>query len=104
MKNFSVLTQFAMVGQFGLSLITPLLICVVGCSYLCAHFSVGGWIFIPGFFLGLGGSCMTAWKTYLAITRKEQKSSKHTRKKRGVSFNRHYYKTAWQLGFSGCHG
>ncbi len=90
MKNFSILNQFAMVGQFGLALIMPLLICVVGCYYICAHFSVGGWIYVPGFILGLGGSGMTAWKTYLAIMKKEQKTSRSTRKKRGVSFNRHY--------------
>ena len=85
MKNFSILNQFAMVGQFGLALIMPLLICVVGCYYICAHFSVGGWIYIVGFFFGLGGSATVGWKVYKAVLKDDKKKEKRS----GVSFNRH---------------
>ena len=48
---------------------------------------VGGWIFIPGFFFGLGGSGTVAYKFYLSINRQQKKENK--KKKNKVSFNRH---------------
>ena len=57
-----LMTQFAMVGQLGLSLVTPLLICIFACYMLTTRLGVGGWVYIIGFFFGLGGSMMTAYK------------------------------------------
>ena len=45
---------------------------------LTAVFMIGGWIYIPGFIMGLGGSFMTAYKLYLAIM-KTQKKKKEQR-------------------------
>ena len=47
---------------------------------------IGGWIYIPGFIMGLGGSFMTAYKLYLAImkTQKKKKNREHEK-----AFNRH---------------
>ena len=78
-KNLSMLTQF------GLSLITPLLMCLAICWLLYAKAGLGGWIYIPGFFFGLGGSGMVAWKLYLSVNSKEKKE----KPKKGVSFNSH---------------
>ena len=78
-KNLSMLTQF------GLSLITPLLMCLAICWLLCAKAGVGGWVYIPGFFFGLGGSGMVAWKLYLSVSSREKKE----KPKKGVSFNNH---------------
>jgi len=78
MKNLTILTQF------GLSLVTPLLLCLGICVWISQGMGVGGWIFIPGFFFGMGGSAMVAYKLYLGITGKEKKE-----KKKRVSFNRH---------------
>ena len=83
------LSQFVMVGQLGLSLLMPLLLCLFGCHLLTLRFNVGGWIYILGFFFGLGGSAMTAWKVYLSIMR-HQGGSKPRKRKSEVSFNRHY--------------
>lgn len=78
-KNVSLLTQF------GLSLMTPLLLCLGICWWLTSRFCIGGWIFIPGFFFGLGGSATVAYKLYLSETLRQKKE----KKKDKVSFNRH---------------
>ena len=71
--------------QFGLSFVTPLLLCLGVCWWLSEYTGVGGWGFIPGFFFGLGGSFMVAYKLYLSVTKREKKE----KKKEKVSFNRH---------------
>lgn len=81
LKNISILTQF------GLSFITPLLVCLAFCGWLSASKNVGVWVFIPGFFFGMGGSAAVAYKFYLQITRQQKKEQK--KKKQQVSFNRH---------------
>ena len=48
---------------------------------------VGAWVYIPGFFFGLGGSFMVAYKLYLKIMEDQKKEDKKKHKK--VSFNRH---------------
>ncbi|MDD3795943.1 MAG: AtpZ/AtpI family protein [Lachnospiraceae bacterium] len=80
-KNISMLTQF------GFSLLTPLLLCLGLCWWLSNHFGLGGWIYIPGFFFGLGGGWAVAWKMYQTILRRQEKE-KQTKKK-GVFFNHH---------------
>lgn len=65
-----LMTQFAMVGQLGLSLVMPLLICIFACYMLTTRLGMPGWIYILGFFFGLGGSMMTAYKVYLEVTKK----------------------------------
>ena len=82
-----ILSQFVMVGQLGLSLLAPLLLCLLFCLYLVNRFGASLWIYIPGFFFGLGGSFMTAYKTYRSIVHKT--GGEKTRKK-GIAFNRHY--------------
>lgn len=79
LKNLSILTQF------GLSLVTPLLLCLAGCWWLNSRCQIGIWIYAAGFFLGLGGSGMVAYKLYLAAA----EHSKKEKKKKKVSFNRH---------------
>jgi len=78
-KNITMLTQF------GLSLVTPLLLCLGLCWLLYAKAGCGGWVFIPGFFFGIGGSAMVAWKLYVAVRKQEEKD----KKKKRVSFSRH---------------
>lgn len=86
MKHWVKMYQnILMLTQFGLSFITPLLLCLALCWWLCSRFSIGGWIYIPGFFFGLGGSFTVAYKFYV-ITMNQQKKEK---KKERISFNRH---------------
>ena len=77
-KNLALLTQF------GLSLITPLLLCLGICWYLENHGGLGGWVYIPGLILGLGGSGTYAWKFWRSVEGKQAKKPK-----KGISFNRH---------------
>lgn len=70
MKNITTLTQF------GLSLITPLLMCLGICLWLSTRMEIGGWIYIPGFFFGMGGSAMVAYKLYLGVTNRQRKEKK----------------------------
>lgn len=86
MKNWAdILKNITMLTQFGLSFITPLLVCLGVCWWLSSHTGVGGWVFIPGFFFGMGGSGMVAYKLYLSVITREKKD----RKKQKVFFNKH---------------
>ena len=69
------------------SLITPVLICLAVCWLIVSKTGAGGWVYIPGFFFGLGGSGTVAYKFYLSINRQQKKENK--KKKNKVSFNRH---------------
>lgn len=87
MKQWAdILKNVSMLTQFGLSLLTPLLLCLGICWWLTSRFGLGGWIYIPGFFFGLGGSATVAWKFYLSVTKRAQKERQE---KKNVSFNRH---------------
>lgn len=80
MKNLTLLTQL------GLSFITPLLVCLALCWWLDGTKGVGGWVYIPGFFFGLGGSFTVAYKFYRAVLGQEKKEKGSDK----VSFNRHH--------------
>lgn len=86
MKQCSELVKnITMLSQLGLSLITPILLCLAICWMLVSKTGVGEWIYILGFFFGLGGSGTVAYKFYLSISRQHEKEEK----KKKVSFNRH---------------
>lgn len=88
MRKFAdIYKNIIMLTQFGFSLITPLLLCLALCWWLSSHFGISPWIYIAGFFFGLGGSGMVAYKLYLHIEKKQEKEKKETRQK--VSFNNH---------------
>lgn len=80
MKNITLLTQL------GLSLVTPLLICLALCWWLNARAGMGGWVYIPGFFFGLGGSGMSAYKVYMTVVGRQEKE----KGKEKISFNSHH--------------
>ena len=81
-----IIRNLTMLSQFGLSFITPLLLCLLICWWLPAHLGIGDWVFLPGFFFGLGGSFTVAYKLYLSVTSHQRKE----KKKNKVSFNRHH--------------
>ena len=70
-----------------LSFITPLLLCLALCWFIISKTGVGVWVYIPGFFFGMGGSATVAYKFYLSINRQQRKENK--KRKNKVSFNRH---------------
>ena len=88
MKQWSeIIRNVTMLSQLGLSLITPTVLWLAVCWPTVSRTGVGGWIFIPGFFFGLGGSGTVAYKFYLSINRQQRKEKKGRKDK--VSFNRH---------------
>lgn len=57
MKQWSeIMKNITMLSQLGLSFITPLLLCLALCWFITSRTGIGGWIYIPGFFFGMGGS------------------------------------------------
>lgn len=86
MKQWSeIIRNITMLSQLGLSFITPLLLCLAICWFLTSRMGIGGWVYILGFFFGMGGSGTVAYKFYLSVNRQEQKKEK----KNKVYFNRH---------------
>ena len=68
MKQWSeILRNVTMLSQLGLSFITPLLLCLALCWFIISKTGVGVWVYIPGFFFGMGGSATVAYKFYLSI-------------------------------------
>lgn len=87
MKGWNeILAQLTMLAQLGLSLATPILICLGICYLLCSRLNAPLWIYLPGMILGLGASFMTAYKMYLMITKKQKKRRRGSSER---SFNQH---------------
>ena len=79
MKKWTgMITNLTMLTQFGLSLVTPLFLCLALCWWLCDRFSVGTWIYLIGFFFGIGGGAVTAWQKVLhALQEPFKRASAH---------------------------
>lgn len=78
--------NITLIGQLGLTLVIPIVFCLFVCYWLNTSRGVGGWIYIPGLILGIGSSCMTAWKLYQSEKQKNGKPKEN----HGPSFSRHY--------------
>ncbi len=86
MKDWVNISQrLIMLGQLGLSLMMPLLICMGACYLLTSKAGLGLWIYVPGFILGLGASFMTAYKLWISVSAKERKKGE----KEPPAFNSH---------------
>ena len=86
MKWNEILAQLTLLGQLGLSLAMPILMCLGACYLLCTRLNAPLWIYLPGMILGIGASFMTAYKVYLAVTRKEKRNPRDPDER---SYNRH---------------
>lgn len=78
--------QIALIGQLGITLISPLVLCILACWFLTAKLDVGEWVFLPGILFGLGGSFMSGYKFYMSEKKKAEKDSD----KNKAQFNNHY--------------
>ena len=76
--------KLTLLTQFGLSLVTPVFLCLFICYLLTSRLGAGLWVYIPGFFFGLGGSATFAYKLYLAEVKKGQADRKER-----AAFNNH---------------
>lgn len=87
MKQWTdIIKNITMLTQFGFSFITPLLLCLGACWWITSRTGIGGWIYILGFFFGMGGSGMVAYKLYLSVNNRQKKEEK---KRTKISYNRH---------------
>lgn len=85
MRNFSqCIRHLSLIGQLGLSLVTPVLMCLGAAYLLVTRLGLGLWVYLPAFILGLGASFMTAYKVYLSAMRRREPE------RRRAAFNRHY--------------
>jgi len=86
MKKWTeIMKNLTMLSQLGISFITPTLMCLAICYRLNNSFQIGTWIYLIGFFFGLGSSFMVAYKLYLSIMNKEKKDDR----KKTINFNEH---------------
>lgn len=85
MRTFRLLTWFT---QLGLSVVTPLLLCIWGAVYLKGRFQLGGWIILAGVCLGLGGA-VSGFRNSLAAMRREAEAEQQEKREPPVSFNDH---------------
>ena len=86
----TILKNLSLLSQLGLSLITPLLLCLFLCYLLVSRLNVGEWVYIPGFFFGMGGSVSVAWKFWKMVERDQEKDrDKKRRGENGSFFNEH---------------
>lgn len=82
---YKALENLVWVGQLGLSLLMPLVLCLALCWWLNTSVGVGGWVYLPGLLLGLGAGGVNFRdfaRRWLKQTQKEQKD-------RPAGFNRH---------------
>lgn len=85
-----IMNGIALIGQLGLSLVMPLLICIAVCFLIIEKTGAGSWVYIPGFIMGLGGSFSTALGVYRSVQKRSERDT--SAKKRGnkeVSVSRH---------------
>ncbi|MGN0975249.1 MAG: AtpZ/AtpI family protein [Gemmiger sp.] len=82
---YRLLEDVLWLTQLGLSLLLPLVVCLWGCSWLTAHTGVGGWIYVPGFVVGLG--CGAA--TFRNFARMMMKRAEKNKSGRPAGFNKH---------------
>lgn len=86
MKDWMTISRrLVMLGQLGLSLLMPLLLCLAGCHLLTTKLGLGLWVYFPGFIFGLGGSFMTAYKLWISVVNKAKKEGEDE----APAFNRH---------------
>ncbi len=86
--QWSRITQrLVMIGQLGLSLLMPLLLCLFVCYYLNTRLGVPLWVYLPGFVFGLLSSFMTAYKFWLTVQKREREQEEE--REQTISFSSH---------------
>jgi len=82
MKDLNkALTYIVYVGQLGLDLIMPVLLCLLLAWLLDGRFSLGVWIYFVAFFFGLGAGACTFWKFYTKVVMKGEKKANKSKDK-----------------------
>lgn len=81
-----VIKELVWVTQFGLSVISPLLICLLPAVFLRNRYSLGNWIVIVALVLGVGGTVMAFVRNLRDIARRDKPKKKQDPP---IGFNEH---------------
>lgn len=76
MERLSSLKYIVWVSSLSASLITPIVICVLGAGWLQKKFSLGGWVMGAGIILGLLTAVMNLVKFFKFVQQQAEKSSR----------------------------
>lgn len=83
--DFSFLKNIIWMTQFAFSVVSPLVLCILGSVWLKERFQLGGWVVIVGIFLGLGGALGGLMNSLKSMRRSDGKKDEDP----PVSFNDH---------------
>ena len=86
-SGFSAAKCLVWLTQFGFSVVSPLLVCILGSIWLSRHFGIGKWIIAIGIIAGIGGAIsglINSLKTMERLSKSENDEKEHP-----VSFNDH---------------
>lgn len=70
-KTKEILRNLSMITQLGLSVMTPILLCVVGAGYIDRRFDTGSWVLIPGIVIGAGAGMLSMIKIGKMMSKKK---------------------------------
>ncbi len=83
-NNLQIFKNITLLTQVGLTVATPLVICIWGASWLKNRFNMGEWIVLVGILLGIGSSVSGLVEF---IRYQSKKANKETKTPTG--FNKH---------------
>lgn len=89
MKDINKVFEYLIyVGQLGLDLIMPSLLCLGGAWFLNTRFGWGIWIYFVALFFGLAAGGKTFWRFYKKVVMKDVKKPDLDKPEK-VSFSKH---------------
>lgn len=80
--DFSPLTYLVWVGQLGLSLVLPIVLCVYGAVWLSNRFHLGGWTVFVGLAFGLGVAFISLYRFFGIIQKAAEQKKENQRDRR----------------------
>lgn len=83
MKLYEIMKELCWIGQLGLNLLMPLILCLAACWWAVNRFQLPDWLYLPAVILGFGGGWVTAKEFYKMTMRR------NTKEKPPKAFNRH---------------
>jgi hypothetical protein len=84
-SGFSTFKNLVWITQLGLSIASPLVVCVVGSVWLSNHFGIGKWLIVVGVIAGIGGAVSALVSSMKSISR----SAKTDDEDKPIYFNEH---------------
>ena len=67
-----IIKALSMLTQVGITLATPILLCIIAASFLSRRFGIGGWIVILAAAIGAGSGFLNLYKLFGTIVKKDE--------------------------------